>query len=285
MPSTLSAGSIARFTYPPRRLLRVTIPSQLRQEICTDGCLPLIEAATIPLAGITAALGLYQRLGLPLPWHPATKPMPLIVYGAASAVGSYAIQLAQLSNIHPLICVAGRGIQHVESLIDKNKGDMIVDYRSGDESVVQGLLEAAKQHGKLEYAFDAVSEKPSYVNICKVLGSQTAQLTLVLPIKEDSMFPPPITRSQTSCGSVFEALDNDPSEKKVGTKIGDKEFGFVMFRLFGRGLAGGWFKGHPHEVVPGGLYGVESALKNLKEGKASAVKYVLRITDTPGLEN
>lgn len=29
------------------------------------------EAATIPLAGMTAALGLYQRLNLPLPWRPA----------------------------------------------------------------------------------------------------------------------------------------------------------------------------------------------------------------------
>ena len=242
------------------------------------------EAATIPLAAMTAAVGLYQRLSLPLPWHPSTKPIPLIIYGAASAVGSYAIQLAQLSNIHPLICVAGRGIPHVESLIDKSKGDLVIDYQSGDQSVVKGFQEAEKEHGKLEYAFDAVSEKGSYINICKVLDEKTGQITLVLPGKQYPEIPPTVTQSLTACGSVFEAMDMDPWEKKAGTKTGNKEFGYVMFRFFGRGLAKRWFKGHPYEVVPGGLAGVEGALKNLKEGKASAMKYVFRIADTEGLE-
>src|ERR1700712_1997852 len=34
------------------------------------------EAATIPLAGMTAALGMYQRLGLPTPWFPAQERLP-----------------------------------------------------------------------------------------------------------------------------------------------------------------------------------------------------------------
>lgn len=58
------------------------------------------EAATIPLAGMTAALGLYQRLGLPVPWFPAQKRLPLVVYGAASAVGAFAVKLATLSVCH-----------------------------------------------------------------------------------------------------------------------------------------------------------------------------------------
>ena len=35
------------------------------------------EAATIPLAGMTAAIGLYQRLKLPLPWLPCERSIPL----------------------------------------------------------------------------------------------------------------------------------------------------------------------------------------------------------------
>ncbi|MCJ1383113.1 hypothetical protein MMC17_006226 [Xylographa soralifera] len=240
------------------------------------------EAATIPLAAMTAAVGLYQRLSLPLPWHPATKPIPLIIYGAASAVGSFAIQLAQLSNIHPLICVAGRGTKHVEGLIDKSKGDVILDYRSGDDSVVQGFKQAVEQHGKIEHAFDAVSERGSYVNICQALDKSGA-ITLVLPGKQYPEIPDTVTQSVTSVGSVFEAFDHDSWQKKVGTKTGNQEFGYVMFRLFSRGLGHGWFKGHPYEVVPGGLGGVEGALINLKEGKASAIKYVFRIADTEGV--
>jgi NADPH:quinone reductase len=61
------------------------------------------DAATVPLAAMTAAVGLFLRLGLPQPFVPASKPIPLLIYGAASAVGSYAIKLAKHSNIHPLI--------------------------------------------------------------------------------------------------------------------------------------------------------------------------------------
>jgi NADPH2:quinone reductase len=102
------------------------------------------EAATLPLATMTSAVGLYQRLGLPEPWCPAkpTGKQPLLVYGAASAVGAFAIQFAKLSGLHPIIGVAGRGILFAESLIDKSKGNAIIDYRNGDEAVITGIKSA-----------------------------------------------------------------------------------------------------------------------------------------------
>jgi NADPH2:quinone reductase len=39
---------------------------------------------------------------------------------------------------------------------------------------------------------------------------------------------------------------------------------------------------HPFRVVEGGLDGLEKALKNLKDGKASVVKYVFGIEETEG---
>src|ERR1700760_4347774 len=95
------------------------------------------EGAAIPLAALTAACGLYAKLRLPEPWLPATKPIPLVIYGASSAVGYYTIQFALRSNIHPLICVAGKASAHVEKLLDRSKGDTIVDYRGGNDAVVQ----------------------------------------------------------------------------------------------------------------------------------------------------
>lgn len=59
------------------------------------------EGATIPLAAATAAVGLFVRLGLPEPWTGgradgkiqdaarAQSTGPLLVYGAASAVGAF----------------------------------------------------------------------------------------------------------------------------------------------------------------------------------------------------
>ena len=228
------------------------------------------EGAAIPLAALTAAVGMFARLRLPSPWLPATEPIPLIIYGAASAVGSYVIQLAKRANIHPLLCVAGKGAPHVEQLIDRSKGDDIVDYRNGDDAVVQGLKAAAKGT-KIQYAFDAVSEKGSVENCSKVLDHDTGKITFVLPGKKYEL-PGNIQQTLTTVGAVHGVPDDL------------KEFGFVYFRYIQKGLEEGWFKPQPQEVVPGGLNGVETALQNLKDGKASAVKYVFKIEDTSGLQ-
>lgn len=212
---------------------------------------------------MTAALGLHQRLGLPDPWTPATAPTPLVVYGGASAVGAYTIKLACLANIHPIIAVAGRGAAFVEGLIDRSKGDTIVDYRSGNEAVVEGMR-AALGGAKLQHAFDATSEHGSYTNIVQVL-EPAGRLALVLPGKKYEGIPDSV---QTTMTMVGESHDKD------------KDYSYIMFRYFARGLAQGWFKPHPHEVVPGGLEGVETGLRKLRDGEASAVKYVFQIGET-----
>ncbi|KAB8214658.1 hypothetical protein BDV33DRAFT_209084 [Aspergillus novoparasiticus] len=74
------------------------------------------EAATIPLATLTAAVSLYAHLRFPPPWRPAVTPMPSIVFGASTVVGSYAIRLACNSNIHPIITIAAKASQYVRAL-------------------------------------------------------------------------------------------------------------------------------------------------------------------------
>ncbi|KAF2273109.1 GroES-like protein [Westerdykella ornata] len=225
------------------------------------------DAASLPLASMTAAIGLHLRLGLPEPWVPAKEPIPLVVYGGASAVGAFAIKIAARANIHPIIAVAGRGISFVESLLDKSKGDAVVDYRQGDEAVVKGIRDAVKGQ-KLEYAFDATSEHGSYTNIAQVLDPH-GKLTLVLPAKQYEGVPETVQLSNTRVGNAHDEA---------------KDFAYVYFRFLARGLDEGWFTPHPVEVCKGGLEGVQGALENLKNGKASAVKYVFRIGDTPGVK-
>lgn len=238
------------------------------------------EAATIPLAAMTAAVGLFDRLGLPEPWQHGRqdgKPVkdsketgpragPLLVYGGASAVGAFTVQLAKRANIGPIIAVAGRGIPFVESMLDKSAGDAVVDYRKGDEGVVSGI-KAALGGKKLYHCYDAISEHGSFVQASKVLEPQGAKITLVLPTADYSAIPAGIEKSITYVGDVFTT---------------QTDMAFAWFRLFSKGLSQGWLKPHPVEVVKGGLDGLETALKNLKAGKASAVKYVFRVGETPG---
>ncbi|KAK0713990.1 chaperonin 10-like protein [Lasiosphaeria miniovina] len=227
------------------------------------------EAAALPLAAMTAAVGLYARLGLPQPLAPRpddAPPLPLIIYGASSAVGIYAVQLARRSNIHPLICVAGRARDYVSGFLDKARGDVVVDYRDGDDAVVAGILLAAGDK-KLMYALDAVSEGSSPANLARVLDAGGgAQATFVLYGRQD--LPAHIVQNVTTVGSVHKDL---------------KDFGHVYYRYFARGLQEGWFKGQRTQVMPGGLGGIEAALKDLKAGNASAVKYVFRIAETEGV--
>jgi hypothetical protein len=187
-----------------------------------------------------------------------------------------------LSNIHPIIAVAGRAQAFVEKLITRNKGDTIVDYRNGDPAVVSGIKDALKKAGvsEVKHAFDAVSEHNSYQNLSQVLSKEGSKITLVLPAKDYKEIPDYIQKSTTMVGSVHAKIPTDSTKGKAGIKTGGKEFGFVFFRFFARGLQEGWFTAHPWEVIPGGLNGVEKGLANMKAGVNSATKYVFKIEDT-----
>ncbi|KAF2458824.1 chaperonin 10-like protein [Lineolata rhizophorae] len=224
------------------------------------------EAATIPLAAMTAAAGLYSNLGLPAPWEPAQSPIPLIIYGASSAVGAFA--------------------GFVETLIDRSKGDAIVDYREGPETLVKGIKDAVAAAGlaEVKFAFDTICEHDSYIHISKGMAP-TGHITVVLPGKKGySDIPQGMTTSLTWVGLVHHGPYSIKGSMGINhqSTTNGKDFGFVYFRLFGQGLADGWFSGHPYEVLPGGLASVETGLDNLRNGRNSAKKYVFRIAETEG---
>ena len=241
---------------------------------------------------MTAAIGLYLSLGLPEPWRPTFKTMPLIVYGASGAVGSFTIKLAQLSNIHPIIAVAGKSKEVVKGLLNSEKGDVVIDYRQDGEAFVSEVKEALQNTGseQVEHALDCMSEKAkgSYPNILKVLDPK-GHVTLMQNYDANDM-PDSVTHSRMTVRWVFQDVCSysgssagpDREEFEMSNITGCKEFGHVISRFFGRALQKGWLQGHPVELVQGGLGGLQTALENLKAGKASGVKYVVRIAETEG---
>ncbi|KAH8797746.1 chaperonin 10-like protein [Xylogone sp. PMI_703] len=245
------------------------------------------EAATIPLAGMTAAAGLFLRLRLPQPWIGLGKEkVPLVVYGAGSAVGAFAVQLAKASGIGPIICVAGQSRSYVETLIDVEHGDSIIDYRQGDERLIKEIREALRDAGAgdtAKYVFDAISEGSSFRNVAQFVGDGS-RVTCVHPpegygqylgfkdkerqfAEAGFSYPDGVEQSNTLAGNI--ALEN-PS------------FGLVMSRYFTWVLQKQLLKGHPYQVVPGGLAGVREGLQWLVDGKASATKFIFRVTETTG---
>lgn len=239
-------------------------------------------AAGLPLSFMTAALALHQYIGIPLPWaNPEdegvkeAKERPLLIYGGATAVGAYAIQLARLSGIKTVITVAGSGAEFVRGL---DPATTIVDYRKGD--VAADVLAALPAGTKLVHAFDAVSGKRSYAHVTEALMKSNGggHINMVDPPVSDGdaewKFPSQIKFTRTFVASAYGAKHDMISQDQADK---DGEFAFVFYRYLGRLLEQGKFKPHPVEVLPGGLEGIVAGIQALYEGKVSAKKLVVQV--------
>lgn len=252
------------------------------------------EGATIPLAAMTAALALYQHLGLPVPWstNGDAKGTPVLIYGGASAVGAFALKFAKLSGFSPIITVAGNGIDFVQSL---NAATHIVDYRKNNgQDVVHDILTALG--GKtLKHAFDAISSHGSWKNIIRVLTAEAngnnagGHLNMVDPPSgnpvgnnhggpKDWGFPDNVQFSRTFVSSAYGAKHTFRTEEEAKK---DGDFAYIYYRYMSKLLAEGRLSGHPFEVMPRGLESVGDGVRRLYENKVSAKKLVYRIADTP----
>ena len=243
-------GSFAEYAIAPQHTT-FHIPPQMSFE----------QASTYPLAAMTAALGLFVHLGLPTPLRPAEKEVPLVIYGGSSSVGAFAIKLAKLANIHPIIAVAGSSSDFARSI----GADIVVDYRKGN--VVEDL-KAALDGKTLDGAYDAISEGDSIKHLNEVVKSG-GKIVTVLPTDEKDATNVTVHRM-----TVGDSHTGSQSQQ---------DFASAYFRLFTHWAKSGRFDPHPHEVVPGGLEGIEQGLQRLQQGKVNAKKLVFRISDTPGL--
>lgn len=230
------------------------------------------QAATMPVAALTAAIMLFVDLGLPAPYAVkeggGEEKTPILIYGVTSAVGAYAAKLARLSGLGPIIGVAGRASEFAKTLVDH-----VVDYRQSEDALVAAVEDVLAKEGlgtKVRYVLDAISENGSLEATVRFIDPH-GKVCTVLPPKlfakdgENFSYPPGIREFNGVLPRVFSS---------------HKDWGYIWSRYLSRLLDDGRLKAHPYEVVPGGLYGVLTALKNLKDGKASGMKYVCRVEDT-----
>ncbi|KAK9364769.1 chaperonin 10-like protein [Lipomyces kononenkoae] len=226
------------------------------------------EAATVPLASLTAAYGLWEELSLPTPWSPATEEIPLLVYGASTSVGTFAIKLAKLAGIGPIIGVAGSGAQ----VALEAGADFIVDYRNNGD--IPGSVRAFLKPGQsLFYAWDTISEHGSYQYALQALEPGIkSKLCLILPSRKFEDIDK--SKHNFSIARVANAHDGNAASR---------DFAYIFYRQLTKWFQEGKFTGHRADVVEGGLAGIEGALADLKAGKVSAMKKVFRIKDTPRL--
>jgi NADPH:quinone reductase-like Zn-dependent oxidoreductase len=233
---------------------------------------------------LAAALPLFRRQNLPAPWTKRSSkasPLPLIIYGASSALGTFAIKLARQAGIHPIIAIAGGSSAYVQTFLDKSRGDALVDYRKGPEAMKADVKAALNGVPALN-ALDCICENKSWVTVAQMLSSGGNVSVIQGSEKYDEPeLPSDVEISYSFVGSSHSGafrpmMPKQPADPE--TVKGDIDFAYVLVRYLARSLANGEFEGHPYEVIPGGLSGVETGLQKLQRGEAKAVKYVYRVS-------
>lgn len=234
---------------------------------------PYEDAATLPLAVMTAQIGLFVQLSLDTPPEDGSfashKSQVVIINGASSSVGAFAVQLAKRAG-YSVIAVAGQSANIAREL----GADAIVDYRGkNDDELAHAVeVEVKRVGGTLAGTYDAVSTDATVAWLANVVDSLGGgRITTVLPTKGEH------------------DPDSIPSSTKVvrtmvGTAYGeDTDFAAKWYPIIGKWLDDGKFKANKVRVVPGGLNGVAAGVKLLKEGKVNGVKLVYRISETKSL--
>ncbi|CAF1485608.1 unnamed protein product [Rotaria sp. Silwood1] len=229
---------------------------------------------TLPLASITAALGIFQEMGLPLP--PAKIEANFLVWSGSTSVGQCAIQLAK--SIGCFVITTASPARH-----DYLKGlgaDVCFDYR--DPCVVSKIKQAAKDD--LAYAFDCISEKEATRQVCAALTARNSQLCTVLPFIT-SEIPPHVKEHRVLMYTIF-GNERNLFGKLYKAKPEDKEFAEKFYKLLSNVLLPeGLLKPNRVTKISGGLNGVEEGFKQMMENKVAAEKLVYTLAETTGSNN
>lgn len=247
-------------------------------------------AATLPLAALTAAVGLFspEHLALTEPddqgkaQHDVNDKQTIVVWGASSSVGSYVVQLAKLAGYY-VVGVASSS----KDLARRLGSDDIVDYKAvSAEEIPTALLKAGTASGRsIIAAYDAISEHGSVEALVRLFELQgkavPAAITTVLPTKYDQtpgsgsqseqhpqVLPSHLRLQRTFVGATHNTL------KELGTR-------WIRRIATWSSQDVGLFQPNKVEVVPRGLKGVPVGLDKLRNGQVSGVKLVYVIKDTP----
>jgi len=240
------------------------------------------EASTLPLAMMTAAIGLFVRLQLSVPPESGDPAPPngkvIIINGASSSVGAFAIQLAKKAG-YAVVGIAGQSAEYATSL----GADRVVDYRGKDNAALGSAVREAvtaltgnSTTGPVA-VYDAVSTESTVEMLAyEVLDHYPSQhqgrkITTVLPAHDKG-----------------EGLHSKTGVQVERTMVGtahseDSEFAKKWYRIVGKWLDQGKFKANQVKLMPNGLDSVKEGVHLLKDNKVNAVKLVYRISDTRSL--
>lgn len=213
------------------------------------------SASTIGLGVATAAHGLFHRDFLNLSRPSGSLELPkqtgidVLIWGGASSVGHYAIQLASQAGYTVYATASPR---HHDKLITLGAAK-VFDYNS--TSVIEDIKKAAP---KLSLVYDTIAESSTIKQSVDVLqNGGTISTTL----------PPQIEiPSNIQVKQVFATV----------LQTSDKDLGSWLFNEYLEvALQNGRFVPNAVELRPGGIDGIQAVLTEYKEKGISGAKFVV----------
>lgn len=134
---------------------------------------------------MTSFYTLFSQLGLPVPssfpatTSPPSADVPILVYGAGSTTGLYAVQLLRLAGYKKVIGTASkRNHEYLKSLGATDT----IDYNS--PTVVEEISSAAGGDGKILLAVDCIAAEDTTLKVLGKVMSPKGKLGVLLPVKE-----------------------------------------------------------------------------------------------------
>ncbi|KAL1877524.1 hypothetical protein Daus18300_002512 [Diaporthe australafricana] len=239
------------------------------------GHVPYEEAAAVSLCGLTAAQGLFFRLGLDAPfrWEDESDEgvlrrvrsggswdgggagrqqgdISFFVAGASTSVGMYVAQLVRRSAEHTgrrVTLIGAASPRNWEMLKEEPYAyDHLVDYR--DKSWPEQVRKASS--GGVHYAYDAISEGSTVREVSSTLrkGGKLA----VVRSKEAGAWQTEGVNTEAIYGAVWEGLGQDVEYHKLVVRTSPVKRAFAA--AFYKWLSdGGLLQPNPVRVMPGGL--------------------------------
>ncbi|KAH6963051.1 hypothetical protein HG530_006786 [Fusarium avenaceum] len=236
----------------------------------------LQQASTISLAFATATQAMYQHLGLldPSKTHGAQE--DFLIYGASTSVGLYAAQLGKLSNARVIAVASSKN----HDLLKRLGANITIDYRDDDwADQVRHITQ-----GKLKNALDNIADGGSSEKIVSAMArSEGAKLIALSPVNKESLHAinPYVKAESMIAFTVFgKALGEEYAmfDSAGPATSNDKSAWERELKLVTERLERGDIQPNPVREV-GTLDDVAEAFRLSKEGKLSAEKAVLKITN------
>ncbi|EHK47732.1 Hypothetical protein TRIATDRAFT_81082 [Trichoderma atroviride IMI 206040] len=224
----------------------------------------LADASAISMCGLTAAQGVYSRLGLPCPFDDQTRHLTnngsditnVLIYSASTSFGLYAAQLVQHA-----ARTSGRKIRLIGTASPSKHDllleapysyDILVDYH--DPRWVDKVKKATEGKG-IDFAVDTISEGQTVYSVHDTLAANAKMAVFRGP--KGGQYDPSELRIKPIYGAVWEGLGYEIGYNgaTIPANPAARVFATKFFNFLSTAAADGKVKLEPNPVrlMPGGL--------------------------------